>query len=62
LAWILGREAAIVVVIALLVAGGSQLPKLVRALGEASAAPKKTDEEADADAPRPDRPFRSPGT
>jgi Sec-independent protein translocase protein TatA len=58
LAWILGREAAIIVVIALLVLGGSQLPKLVRALGEASAGPKKADD----DAAEPERRFRSPGT
>jgi Sec-independent protein translocase protein TatA len=55
----LGREVAIILVIALLAAGGSQLPKLVRALGEASAGPKKT---AAGDVSEPDQQPRSPGT
>jgi Sec-independent protein translocase protein TatA len=60
----LGRELAIILVIALLAAGGSQLPKLVRALGEGSAVPKRqaTDDDNDsgADVPGPGHP--SPGT
>ena len=42
LAWMLGREVTIILVIALLAVGGSQLPKLVRALGESSAS-RRTD-------------------
>jgi Sec-independent protein translocase protein TatA len=57
LAWMLGREIAIILVIALLAVGGSQLPKLVRALGEASAAPKTATEDA---APAVDDPERWP--
>jgi hypothetical protein len=62
LAWMLGRELAIVLVIALLVAGGSQLPKLVRALGEGAPKRQATDDGDDsgADVPRPGHP--SPGT
>ncbi len=51
-ALMVGRELAVVIVIALLAAGGSQLPKLVRALGEGSSAPKPRatdDEGGDAD-------------
>jgi Sec-independent protein translocase protein TatA len=58
----LGREVAIILVIALLAAGGSQLPKLVRALGEASAGPKKTTDGADGELTEPDHGPRSPGT
>jgi Sec-independent protein translocase protein TatA len=58
LAWMLGRELAIILVIALLAVGGSQLPKLVRALGEASAAPKKASADDAEGEPGP----RSPGT
>ena len=61
LAWMLGRELAIILVIVLLAAGGSQLPKLVRALGEASAAPNKAPTD-DADGERGPQQPRSPGT
>ena len=64
LAWMLGREVAIILVIALLAAGGSQLPKLVRALGEGSAAPKQpegNDGPADG-SPGTDHQPRSSGT
>ena len=48
-AFMVGRELAVIVVIALLAAGGSQLPKLVRAFGEAPAVPERrtTDQETD---------------
>jgi Sec-independent protein translocase protein TatA len=63
LAWMLGRELAIILVIALLVAGGSQLPKLVRALGEGPAVPKRSatgdDNDSGGDVRQPGRP--SPG-
>ena len=58
LAWMVGREVAIILVIVLLAAGGSQLPKLVRALGEGGAAPKRADEEPTERDPEP----RSSGT
>jgi mttA/Hcf106 family len=60
LAWMLGREVAIILVIALLVAGGSQLPKLVRTLGSA---PKRqaTDDDNDSGADIPDPGQSSPG-
>jgi Sec-independent protein translocase protein TatA len=49
-AFMVGRELAILLVIALLAAGGSQLPKLVRAFGEGTK-PKlpATDEETGPD-------------
>jgi Sec-independent protein translocase protein TatA len=56
----MGREAAIIVVIALLALGGSQLPKLVRALGEGSVAKRPDDAEPQAESP--EQPRRSTGT
>jgi hypothetical protein len=38
-AFMVGRELTVVLVIALIAAGGSQLPKLVRALGQGSKVP-----------------------
>jgi Sec-independent protein translocase protein TatA len=57
-AFMVGRELAVIVVIALLAAGGSQLPKLVRAFGESSAVPKQqaTDPETDAGTSPPGHP------
>jgi len=40
-AFMAGRELAVIIVIALLVAGGSQLPKLVRSLGGGAPAPTR---------------------
>ena len=53
LAWLVGREVAIILVIVLLAVGGSQLPKLVRTLGESAAAPKGQRDEGTKRDPEP---------
>jgi Sec-independent protein translocase protein TatA len=60
-AFLVGRELTVVLVIALLAAGGSQLPKLVRALGHSSEAsrPRPTDQQ-EPDSPEIDP--RPPGS
>ena len=55
LAWMLGREIAIILVIALLALGGSQLPKLVRTFGEASATTKQATEDGGSAVHHPER-------
>jgi len=62
-AFMVGREVTVILVIALLVAGGSQLPKLVRSLGSSTVAPNRrsTDDDPEPDAPEPGVDRGSPG-
>ena len=61
-AFMIGRELTVILVIALLAAGGSQLPKLVRAFGQSSEASQRrsTDEQQVADSPENEP--KSPGS
>ena len=61
-ALMVGRELTVVLVIALLAAGGSQLPKLVRALGQSSEASKGRSTDGPEEAGSTEIEPRSPGT
>jgi sec-independent protein translocase protein TatA len=54
---ILSPEMIVVIVVAVVLFGGSQIPKLARGLGEASKEFKKATEEAEAASPKPPPPI-----